>query len=284
MDLISTSTAGRGADQDQQLFKLRSALCHLELKGDLDGYAGSRSEKLALLRHLGSQKLIKWNRTRARHELTREGRKSLRLLSDPEVGNGRPAPWMIRPLRSVSAKAVLAVAAALICGGSMIWVAGMSSSSLASNKDRLAIENIGPMIAAAPQPEIVRPSPVKSDTPAPIPAPAVSVAAMPSGPAVSAAAMPPIMAADENPAPRPALPAKKAPAAVQKQAGIHTSEPAPAPAANKTDDGAAAAAPAQPEKRKRVTHKRHKTPKNRNNGFGNPFNFGGGFGRMFRAI
>src|SRR4051812_29807195 len=76
--------------QEEQAFKVRSALCHIELKGSLKDFAGSNSEQLALLSVFKEQGLVRWNGTRARGELTKAGRRYLR-----RAANNTLPPWMI---------------------------------------------------------------------------------------------------------------------------------------------------------------------------------------------
>src|SRR5262245_28331108 len=75
--------------REEQAFKVRSALCHIELKGNLTDFAGSNSEKVALLKLFEEQGLVRWSRTRARGELTRAGRKCLR-----RAANDKLPPWI----------------------------------------------------------------------------------------------------------------------------------------------------------------------------------------------
>jgi len=139
--------------QEEQTLKIRSALGHIESKGGLDGFAGTPSEKQALLNTFDKQGLIKWNRTRARSELTRSGRKRLRLISRPKRAmNDRP-PRMVYRVRSrgvASAWMITIVAAAFVCGASIGWLAGVSAYSVASRKDERLVKEGSPISASTP--------------------------------------------------------------------------------------------------------------------------------------
>ncbi len=88
--------------------KIRRALEQIDACGDLRNVAGSRSEKLALVRFARTRGLIVWRETRGRHELTPDGRKWL-------TANGGAAPVRRKqiPLRLIGAAVgVIALAAA----------------------------------------------------------------------------------------------------------------------------------------------------------------------------
>jgi len=165
--------------QEEQTLKVCSALGHIESKGSLDEFAGTPSEKQALLSTFDRQGLIKWSRARARSELTRSGRRRLRLISRPKRVNDRP-PRMVYRVRSrgvASAWMITIVAAAFVCGASMAWL--VSASGVASRKDARLVKEGSPTSVSVSKPDVA----------------AASQGSAPAG--------------DEAAAPRPAAPAQQ---------------------------------------------------------------------------
>lgn len=147
--------------QAEQALKLRSALCQIELKGGLEGFAGSSSEKQALLTTFDKQGVIRWSRIRSRYKLTREGRKRLRLALSQAHVVGQPArqPARLR-FRAVPTGLLGIVGAlALTYVASLTWLAEGSAFGVDVSRLEAPVKQTSRVEASEPAPVAVSAQP-----------------------------------------------------------------------------------------------------------------------------
>ena len=84
------SSAVRGFQaQDQEELRIGAAMAHVQELGNLDGFAGSRSERLALMTTAIRRGLVAWDRSRGRYTLSAVGQTYLDLYA-PRPPGKRP--------------------------------------------------------------------------------------------------------------------------------------------------------------------------------------------------
>ena len=106
------SSVVRGsAAQDQEELRISAAMAHVQEQGNLDGFAGSRSERLALMATAMRRGLVAWNRSRDRYVLSALGRRYL------EIHASRPRSAGRRSERRRAGRLMAAGVAALGCLG-----------------------------------------------------------------------------------------------------------------------------------------------------------------------
>jgi hypothetical protein len=77
---------------DAERQKIADALGHIRSRGNLDDFAGTRTERLALITTASKQGLISWAKARSRFELTSAGEKRLAMIDRAAAaGPARPA-------------------------------------------------------------------------------------------------------------------------------------------------------------------------------------------------
>jgi hypothetical protein len=114
------SSAVRGfRAQDQEELRIGAAMAHVEEWGNLDGFPGSRGERLALMATATRRGLVAWDRSSDRYSLSARSRRYLDIRALPPTGGWprsaghSPRHKWLRRLRaaSIGALACLGLAA-----------------------------------------------------------------------------------------------------------------------------------------------------------------------------
>jgi hypothetical protein len=154
--------------------RIRAVLEHIGRGGGLEGFPGGRNEKHALIATAARRRLIAWEKTHRRYELTLRGRRMLRR----RAGSSSRLRF--------SVKAIVVVAGAMALG---LWFSADAS--------RLLIGTQAPVVAAAPAalaaPVIVaaQPDPFPEHVDEPADEQPVPAATPAKGPTPAAAPAPP---------------------------------------------------------------------------------------------